>query len=164
MKRLEINCRDDWYAEDVGSVDAARSFGAAITHTWVRELAIRGGIRWVDPAALEALADALLSRTCGVEKVELGSLGVGLSPAYLPALARLLAGRDDATLAAVHMIWGTTLFENATDADIELVCAALRRTTLTHMVLHHVGLTEQNEASLRQAAAAAPRLRLELLR
>ena len=119
------------------------------------------GIAWTEPAALEALADALLARTCRVETLQLWN-GRSLSAAYLPALARLLAGRDGAALAEVFISESKLLFATASEADIELVCAALRRTTLTYMQLVAVGLSEQNEAALRQAAAVSQSLRLYL--
>ena len=43
------------------------------------------------------------------------------------------------------------------------MCAALRRSTLTHVQLLEVGLTEQGEDALSQAAAATPRLHLEIV-
>ena len=58
------------------------------------------------PATLGALADALLAATCRVQVFEFENCGA-LSPAFLPALARLLAGGgddargSDALLAAV---------------------------------------------------------------
>ena len=115
------------------------------------------GITWADPAALAALADALLARTCHVEKLNLVQ-GSGMSPAYLPALARLLAGRDGAALNLVRVIDCDSLFADSSAADLEPLCAALRRTTLTHFVLQRVGLTERSSAALRQAAEATPRL------
>ena len=57
-------------------------------------------------AALEALADALLARMCRVEELTLRESfreSTELSPAYLPALARLLAGRDGAALTGVNI-------------------------------------------------------------
>ena len=55
-----------------------------------------------------------------------------------------------------------TLFEGASAADIEVVCAALRRTTLMDVQLHAVGLSGQSRAAMREAAAAAPQLLLEI--
>ena len=121
-------------------------------------------IQWAEPAALEALVDALLARTCRVEKLALHH-GFNLSPAYLPAVARLVAGHDGAALKSVNVGLGEWLFRDASAADVEVVCAALRRTTLTHVRLHGVGLTltEQSQSTnlLREAAVASPRLSFE---
>ena len=161
MRRLGIICTYDQPNEGIGGVTGARRFGAAVAHAWVRELCMCG-FKHVKPAALEALADALLARTCRVEKLTLWSIA-GLSPAYLPALARLLAGRDGAALSKVTVYRCPSLFEGASPEEVEAVCAALRRSTLTHVQLLEVGLTEQGEDALSQAAAATPRLHLEIV-
>ena len=59
-------------------------------------------------------------------------------------------------VAATHC-W--QLFHGASEAEVEAVCAALRRSTLVGVHLDYVGLTRQHRDALRAAAAAAPRLR-----
>ena len=159
MLQLGIDCPRDPPDASIGAAVGARRFAAAVSHAWLRELRL-SELTWAEPVALEALADALLSRTCRVEVVELYRC-TGMSPAYLPSLTRLLAGRDDVALKKVLVYYHASLFEGSTEADVEAVGAALRRSTLTHVALTDVGLSEQSEAALRQAAAAAPRLRLD---
>ena len=163
MEVMTIYCNDlrDLVLGTVGA-DGARSFGAAVAHAWVREIRLHN-VGWTEPAALEAFADVLLARTGRVEKLMLAyEFDFRLMREYLPALARLLAGREGAALKAVHVRRSRMLFYGASEADVEPVCAALRRSTLTHVVLRDVGLTEQSAAALRQAAAAATALRLDL--
>ena len=160
MRFLAINFSHDAPDEGIGAVAGARRFASSVlARVWARQLSLNN-TTWVEPAALAVLADALLARTSNVEDLYI-VLGTSLSPAYLPALARLLAGRDGSALAKVTVLMCVSLFEGAAEADVELVCAALRRSTLTHVRLHEVGLTEQGAAALREAAAASPRLCLE---
>ena len=157
---MEIRCRIDPPGEGFGAVVDARRFAAVVAHAQVAgELQLKH-TTWVEPAALEALADALLARTCRVTQLTLLNC-TGLSSAYLPALARLLAGRDGAALAHAEIGFCESLFARASAADVEPVCVALRRTALTHVTLYAVGLTEKRKAALRHAAAANPRLLLE---
>ena len=154
--------------ESLGTVVGARRFGAALAHAWVRELNLRG-MTWAEPAALDALTDALLARTCRVEQLVLDgkSIPEGRAGAFLPALARLLAGRDGAALTKVRVYASTFLFAAASAADVQEVCAALRGTALTHVELPsafrfgwEIPVPEQVAAALRQAAAGNPRVRL----
>ena len=162
MAGLTISGRGDPPHDVLGSVVGARTFGAAVAHNvWLRELWLTG-IAWTAPAALEALVDGLLAGTCRVERLELDHCK-GLSPDYLPALARLLAGRAGAALANVELVFCRSLFDHASAAAIELVCAALRGTALTDVRLAEVGLSAQSEYMLYEAGGlgtAAPRLRL----
>ena len=161
---LAIRCRiesPDEILESVGTTAGATSLAAALAHACVGELCLQT-VLWFEPDALEALADALLAPTCRVGKL-IAWAGAGLSPAYLPALARLLAGRDGAALSKVTVYRCPSLFEGASPEEVEAVCAALRRSTLTHVQLLEVGLTEQGEDALSQAAAATPRLHLEIV-
>ena len=119
------------------------------------------GLRSVEPAALDALVDALLAPTCRVEALSLEQCD-GVPPTCLPAVARLLAGGG--ALSAVHLRGLYFLFIGASDADTEACCAALRRSTLTSVHLQDVGLARQQRDALyaacsAAAAAAAPRLR-----
>ena len=61
----------------------------------------------------------------------------------------------------VSILGSRSLFEGASEADVELVCAALRRTTLTRVRLSFVGLSEQSKAALVKAASANPGLQLK---
>ena len=63
MRSLTINCHPP--PHDAGAAAAARQFAAAVAHSRLRNLMFVG-FEWKEPAALEALADALLARTCRV--------------------------------------------------------------------------------------------------
>ena len=127
---------------------------------YVEPAGLRGlhllGLVLAEPASLEALADLLLARTCRVESLQL-HLICGLSFAFLPALLRLLAGGG--ALASFNLNDADALFEGASDAEVEALCAALRRSTLTHVALFNVGLTQRHVDVLREAATGNPRLR-----
>ena len=158
MINLSVDCSKD-LSEGIGTVVGARRFGAAIAHAWVRCLMLEF-FDCDEPAAREALADGLLARTCRVESLSLSGNG-DMTAAYLPALARLLAAREGEALESVNVSGYDSLFAGASPADVETVCASLRRSTLTEVYFYDVGLTEHHIAALRRATAGGPRLLFE---
>ena len=141
-----------------GAVAEARQLGEAVAAAELRMLRL-GGLQWVEPPALDALADVLLARTCRVKELELASCG-GMSPAFLPVIARLLAGGGGGALEAVRVWNSRLLFKGAAEEEVEAVRAALMRSTLKCVHLNDVGLMWPERNALRLAADAAQRLRV----
>ena len=159
---LDLHCTHDPPDESLGNADVARVFGAALARSWVRKLELFE-VLWLEPAALEALTDALLSGPSCVRELSIFcSFAGSLSRAFLPAVARLFAGRDGAALTSVGILGCMQLFEGATEAELAPVCAALRGSRLQYVEMSVVGLTEQGIAALRDAASENPRLYVDI--
>ena len=131
-----------------------RPFADAVATTAVRMLCLTG-VHDVEPPVLEVLAGALLAPECRVEKLRMSN---GNGSHFLHVLARLLAG-DGGALEEVHADASADLFNGASEEEMEAVCAALRRSTLTSVELCEVGLSSEQCGALREAAAAGPQLR-----
>ena len=131
-----------------------RPLAAAVATASLRELSLVE----MRVADLAPLADALLAPTCRVESLTLQDARITDLIRCRPALARVLAGGGGA-LTEVHVEKSSALFVAASATQVEIVCAALRRSTLTHVALFNVGLTQRHVDVLREAATGNPRLR-----
>ena len=86
------------------------------------------------PAALAALVDAVLTRR--LRLIVLNTCTFAPAGA-LPQLARLLA---DGCTSLGEIVDSPTLFANAQEADLDALCNALKKSTLSKLVLTNVGL------------------------
>ena len=150
VQRLQVN-RQRGEAE-LGLVSAMRPFAAAVVaHASLRELTL-SLLTWAELAALETLVDAALAvrlRRLHLEHCD------GLTPAFLPPLARLLAAPGSA-LEALD-VSHCALLAGASVADVIPLCDTLQRSaTLTRVTFEDAGLNlaqEDAQAHVREAFA-----------